>query len=133
PGILTFAVALAMLSRLTPHIVQFYATFFIIGLVANATAQFAYTRTILTWFTSHRGFALALLLTGSGVGSILIPPLTEWMIQHHGWRSGFLLLGGIAILGFPLTALLVRNRPEAAIVRAEHHADKSVTVAGAMR
>jgi predicted MFS family arabinose efflux permease len=133
PGILVFAVGLVTLSRLTPHIVQFYATFFIIGLVANATAQFAYTRTILTWFTSHRGFALALLLTGSGVGSILIPPVTEWMIQHHGWRSAFLLLGGIAILGFPLTALLVRNRPEAAIVRTEHRADTGVTVATALR
>src|SRR5690242_6034388 len=133
PGILVFALGLAMLSRLTPHIVQFYATFFVIGLVANATAQFAYTRTIFTWFTTHRGFALALLLTGSGVGSILIPPLTEWMIQHHGWRSGFLLLGGIAIAGFPITALLVRNRPEAAIVRTEHREDKGVTVAAALR
>lgn len=133
PGILVFAIALATLSRLTSHIVQFYATFFVIGLVANATAQFAYTRTILTWFTTRRGMALALLLTGSGIGSILIPPLTEWMIQRHGWRSGFLLLGGIAILGFPLTAFLVRNRPEAAIVRAEHHADKGMTVREAMR
>jgi len=133
PGIVVFAIGLASLSRLTPHIVQFYFTFFVIGLVANATAQFAYARTVLTWFTTHRGFALALLLTGSGIGSILIPPLTEWMIEHHGWRSGFLLLGGIAILGLPLTAMFVRNRPEAAIVRAEHHADKSVTVAGAMR
>jgi predicted MFS family arabinose efflux permease len=133
PGILIFAAGLVALSRLTPHIVQFYATFFVIGLVANATAQFAYTRTILTWFTTHRGMALALLLTGSGIGSILIPPLTEWMIQHHGWRSGFLLLGGIATLGFPLTALLVRNRPEAAIVRSEHHADTGMTVAAALR
>ena len=133
PSILFFAIALASLSRLTSHIVQFYLTFFVMGLVANGTAQFAYTRTILTWFTRHRGFALALLLTGSGVGSMLIPPLTQWMIAHHGWRSGFLILGGIALLGLPLTAMLVRNRPEVAIVRAEHHTDKGVTVAAAMR
>ena len=133
PGILVFAVALATLSRLSSHIIQFYATFFVLGLVANATAQFAYTRTILTWFTTHRGMALALLLTGSGIGSIMIPPLTEWMIQHHGWRSGFLLLGGIAILGFPLTAMLVRNRPEAVIIRPEHTGDTGVTVPAALR
>lgn len=133
PGILIFAVALATLGRLTPHIVQFYVTFFVIGLVANATAQFAYTRTVLTWFTSRRGFALALLLSGSGIGSILIPPLTEWMIQRHGWRSAFLLLGSIAILGFPLTAMLVRNRPEAAIVRSEQRVDTGMTVAAALR
>jgi predicted MFS family arabinose efflux permease len=133
PGILVFAFGLATLSRLTPHIVQFYVTFFVIGLVANATAQFAYTRTVLTWFTTHRGFALALLLSGSGVGSMLIPPLTQWMIEHHGWRSAFLLLGGIALLGFPLTAMLVRNRSEASIVRSDHRADTGMTVAAALR
>jgi predicted MFS family arabinose efflux permease len=133
PGILVFAIGLATLSRLTANIIQFYATFFVIGLVANATAQFAYTRTVLTWFTRRRGFALALLLTGSGFGSIVIPPLTEWMIQHHGWRSAFLLLSAIAMLGFPLTAWLVRNRPEAAIVRSEHRAITGMTVATALR
>jgi predicted MFS family arabinose efflux permease len=55
------------------------------------------------------------------------------MIQHHGWRSGFLLLGGIALLGLPLTAMLVRNRPEAVIVRSEHHGDAGMTVPAALR
>lgn len=111
PAILIFALALASLSRLGGSIGQFYLTFFVLGLVANGTAQFAYTRTILTWFQKRRGIALALILTGSGVGSILIPPMTQWTIGHHGWRSAYLLLGSIALLGLPLTALLVRNRP----------------------
>ncbi len=111
PSILVFAVALASLSRLGPHINQFYVTFFVLGLVANGTAQFAYTRTILTWFRRRRGLAIAMILTGSGVGSIFIPPATQWMIANHGWRSGYLFLGAIALLGLPLTALLVRNRP----------------------
>jgi len=132
PAILGFALALASLSTLSPHIGRFYLTFFVLGLMANGTAQFAYTRTVLTWFSRRRGFALALLLTGSGVGSILIPPLTEWMIQHHGWRDAWLMLGGIALLGFPLTALLVRNRPEAVLVRADGRA-AGVTVAAALR
>ncbi len=119
PSIFVFALALASLSRLHGGIGQFYLTFFILGLVANGTAQFAYTRTILTWFQKHRGLALALILTGSGVGSILIPPLTQWTIAHHGWRSAYVLLGGIALLGLPLTALLVRNRPTSAIRRDE--------------
>ncbi len=132
PGILVFAVGLATLNRLTPHIVQFYITLFVIGLVANATAQFAYTRTILTWFTTHRGFALALLLTGSGVGSIVIPPLTQWMIQSHGWRTAYLMLGGIALLGLPLTALLLRNRPQAPTVHVDF-AVQGMSVATALR
>jgi hypothetical protein len=54
------------------------------------------------------------------------------MIQHHGWRSAFTLLGGIAILGFPFTAVLVRNRPEDTIVRSGRRMDTGVTVAAAL-
>ncbi len=132
PAILIFALALASLSRLGPNIAQFYFTYFVLGLVANGTAQFAYTRTILTWFRKHRGFVLALILTGSGIGSIVIPPLTQWTIEHQGWRNAYLLLGGIALLGFPLTALLIRNRPAVA-TNVDRVSDSGSTVSEAMR
>jgi predicted MFS family arabinose efflux permease len=132
PSILIFALALASLSRLGPNIKQFYLTFFVLGLVANGTAQFAYARTVLSWFYKRRGLALALVLTGSGVGSIFVPPLTQWTIEHHGWRSAYLMLGIIALLGLPLTAMLVRNRPDAVVV-ADHSAGSSTTVAAALR
>jgi len=131
PSIVIFALALASLSMLGPSIRRFYLTYFILGLVANGTAQFAYTRTILTWFTRRRGIALALLLTGSGVGSILIPPVTQWVIDHHGWRDAYLTLGCIALLGLPLTALLVRNRP--APQRIDNSAVTGATVGSALR
>jgi predicted MFS family arabinose efflux permease len=132
PCILIFAAALASLSLLGPDIRRFYLTYFLLGLVANGTAQFAYTRTMLTWFKRHRGIALALILTGSGVGSILIPPATQWMITHHGWRNAYLMLGCIALLGLPLTALLMRNRPATTL-----HEDNAIlsgtTVSAALR
>ncbi len=132
PAIVIFALALASLSRLGANIGQFYLTFFVLGLVANGTAQFAYARTVLSWFYKHRGLALALVLTGSGVGSILIPPLTQWTIEHHGWRNAYLMLGGIALLGLPLTALLVRNRPDA-IPKEDRTVVSGTTVAAALR
>ena len=131
PSILVFALALASLSMLGSNIHRFYLTYFVLGLVANGTAQFAYTRTILTWFRKHRGFALALILTGSGTGSILIPPVTQWVIDHHGWRDAYVMLGGIALLGLPLTALLVRNRPVPA-ERLDESLASGVTVGTAM-
>jgi predicted MFS family arabinose efflux permease len=131
PSIVIFALALASLSRLGPSIQRFYLTYFILGLVANGTAQFAYTRTMLTWFRSRRGLALALILTGSGVGSILIPPLTQWVIDHHGWRDAYLMLGCLALLGLPLTALLVRNNSTPP--REDDSLMSGVTVGAALR
>ena len=132
PAIVIFACALASLSGLGNNIARYYLTYFVLGLVANGTAQFAYTRTVLTWFDRRRGFALALILTGSGVGALVIPPLTEWMIETHGWRSAYQMLGGIALLGLPLTAWLVRNRPQPAVHdRAQPIAD-GATIAQAL-
>src|ERR1700749_177 len=45
PAIILFAMGLASLSTLDGHLWQLYLTFFAIGLAANGTAQFAYTRT----------------------------------------------------------------------------------------
>lgn len=111
PSILVFASAYASLTLLTPNIRRFYLTYFVLGVVGNGTAQLAYTRAVLTWFQKRRGLALALVLTGSGTGSIVIPLVTQVVIQHFDWRRGYLALGCIALLGLPLTGLLVRNRP----------------------
>jgi MFS family permease len=66
---------------------------------------------VLTWFRKRRGLALAIVLSGSGTGSILLPIIAQHVISTRGWRSAYLALGAIALLGFPLTALFVRNRP----------------------
>jgi len=111
PSIIVFACGMASLSLLRGHIAQFYGTYLLLGIVGNGTAQLAYSRAVLTWFEQRRGLALAIVLTGSGTGSILLPILAQHMITHHGWRASYLVLGAVALIGFPLTALLVRNRP----------------------
>lgn len=114
PSIIIFSLAYLSLSLLTSHITQFYLTYFVLGVVGNGTAQLAYTRAVLTWFQRHRGLALAIVLTGSGTGSIVVPLVTQAVIHAYGWRSAYVTLGCIALLGFPLAALLVRNRPVSA-------------------
>ncbi|QMV20382.1 MFS transporter [Granulicella sp. 5B5] len=113
PSIVVFACAMASLSLLGGHIAQFYGTYMVLGIVGNGTAQLAYSRAVLTWFERRRGLALAIVLTGSGTGSIVLPMLAQHMISQHGWRAAYVALGAVALLGLPLTALLVRNRPDA--------------------
>lgn len=111
PSILIFAGAMASLSLLRGHIAQYYLSYLLLGIVGNGTAQLAYSRCVLTWFRKRRGLALAIVLSGSGTGSIILPIVAQHVIAVHGWRSAYLVLGGIALLGIPLTATFVRNRP----------------------
>jgi len=110
PSIVVFACGIASLALLRGHIAQFYATYLLLGIVGNGTAQLAYSRAVLTWFEQRRGLAIAVMLTGSATGSIFLPIIAQHVMTAHGWRASYVVLGGLALLGFPLTAILVRNR-----------------------
>ena len=114
PCIAVFSVAYASLALLTAHLVHFYLTFFVIGLVGNGTAYIGYSRAISTWFNCRRGFALSIMLAGSALGAMVLPVVTQAIITHLGWRAAYVSLGLLAFaVGFPLTAAFVRERPAA--------------------
>lgn len=112
PCMLVFSGSFASLSILTPSLLHFYAIFVVLGIVGNGTTQMGYSRAVSSWFMTQRGKALALVMAGSGAGSILFPGLAQSIIDAHGWRSAYLVLGLIILaMGVPLTALFVRERP----------------------
>jgi len=114
PCIVVFSAGYASLALLTPHLIHFYLTFFLIGLVGNGTAYIGYSRAISTWFNRRRGVALSIMLAGSALGAMLLPVLAQAAITQLGWRAAYLILGLLAFaVGFPLTAAFVRERPVA--------------------
>jgi MFS family permease len=114
PCIVVFSTAYASLALLTPHLLHFYLAFFIIGLVGNGTAYLGYSRAISTWFDRRRGFALSIMLAGGACGAMVLPVIAQAVITHYGWRTAFVVLGALAlVLGFPLAAWFVRERPVA--------------------
>src|SRR5262245_14222321 len=68
-----FGLAFGSLAFLTPSLAHLYAIFFVLGIVGNGTTQMGYSRAVASWFSGRRGFALALVVAGVGVGSILFP------------------------------------------------------------
>jgi predicted MFS family arabinose efflux permease len=120
PCFVLFAGGLASLSRLSGHLWELYAAFFVIGLAGNGTTQMGYGGAVASWFTSRRGLALACVLTGVGVGSVVHPMLAEWCITNIGWRQAYLTLAGLAaLLGIPPTWAWVRRRETTLRRRAE--------------
>lgn len=106
-----YGCAYASQAFLGPDLWQFYATCIVLGAVGNATTQMGYARAIASWFSARRGMALALVMAGTGAGSIVLPVLAQTFISAGGWRTAYLLLGFLALLlGIPLTWRFVRER-----------------------
>lgn len=114
PALIVFGSAFASLAWLTPHLWHLYAIFFVLGLVANGTAQMAYSRAVSTWFDRRRGAALAMIMSGGAVGAMVLPPVASALIRQVGWRSACLFLGAmVLVIGLPAVLGFVRERPAA--------------------
>jgi MFS family permease len=64
------------------------------------------------WFVRKKGLAAGLVLSGMGVGTMVMAPFIQFIIDTVGWRSAFLVTGGI-VLGavVPMTAVFQRRSP----------------------
>lgn len=90
---------------------QFYLTF---GLMVGMgmSAFYVPLSTVATkWFTVRRGLAVAIISGGNGFGTLLVAPLSRWLISAFDWRIALLALGDLVWLVVIPAGLLIRNHP----------------------
>ena len=83
---------------------------------ANVIVQpMVWTSAITGFFSAGRGLALAFVLCGSSICSIVTPPLTYWLIESFGWRLAWVGVGlswGLVVL--PLVLLFFTSTQDKA-------------------
>jgi MFS family permease len=64
------------------------------------------------WFRRRRGLAAGLVLSGASIGTLVLIPGTQYLVNRYGWRSTYTMLG-LLVIGclVPLNALWQRHRP----------------------
>ena len=82
------------------------------GRAAIATPVQAFIQRNLT---RHRGLATGLAGSGTGLGILILAPLTGYFISNHGWRNSYLYLGVIFfVLAIPAAMSLIPQRQSSA-------------------
>ncbi len=65
------------------------------------------------WFHTHRGLALGVAMSFSGIGGAALGPVFTLLIQTVGWREAYFIAAGImALLVLPWTLVVFKLRPE---------------------
>tara|TARA_R110002096_G_scaffold309403_4_gene503977 strand:+ start:3165 stop:4280 length:1116 start_codon:yes stop_codon:yes gene_type:complete len=112
PSILLFGLLLAAIPLFISEIWHIYIIYLMMGSLACGSTAIPYLRIVGSWFNKNRGLAFGIAMSGGGLGFAYMPPLLQYMIDNHGWRSGFYVLAAIIIfIAFPLIAIVVRNTP----------------------
>jgi MFS family permease len=111
-GVVLMAAGL-LLAPLTSEPWHLYATLGV--LVGGGSVCLGYSGQSLflpNWFVRRRGLATGVAFAGVGVGSIVLLPAIQLVIEGSGWRTASWTMGLLALVVLAPINLLLRKRPE---------------------
>lgn len=98
-----------LMSRMTA-LWQLYLLYSLLVGIGISGTDVVLLSTIARWFVRLRGRMSGVLKVGTGVGMLVMPLFTNWLITTFGWRTAFFVAGIVVLVLFiGLSQLLVRD------------------------
>ncbi len=90
---------------------HYYLCVGLLGGLGSAALGMVIASSLLSrWFTTRIGSIMSLPYAAVGAGMLLLPPLTQLLLDRYGWRSTHHLLGAGVLLFIPLIMVLPLGR-----------------------
>lgn len=99
-----------ILLSISDSILIFYLSRFLMGASLGFIGVAPCIVLVTRWFSTRRGLALGILLTGTSLGGAVVPLLGQPLIAQYGWRTALMMLSLLvwAVL-LPLIVFVVRD------------------------
>lgn len=97
-SLVALASAYLLMTFNTGSIWQLYGGYALLAFAGLGTMQVTWTQLVNLWFDLNRGLALAIILSGTGLAALVLPPVLSWAIGLWGWRAGYWVLGLLPLL-----------------------------------
>jgi len=111
--------AFIALGLLTQTLNDFYLLYAALALLASGTLPITFSKLIAGRFGAHRGLALGIVQSGSGICAVFAPAYITWFMERGGWRSAYVAVGLLPLLvAFPLGLWLLPKADRRAPVAA---------------
>ncbi len=83
------------------------------GIGINAISSITRSRAVVSWFDHWRGRAFGIAIIGGSLAGVLLPPLTNTLVEETGWRDSYTFFGTLmAVTLLPIVWFFMRDRPE---------------------
>ncbi len=67
--------------------------------------------TVVRWFVKRRGMMAGITASGVGMGTLIMPPIANWLISAYGWRISYIVVGSAALILITLAAQFLKRDP----------------------
>ncbi len=108
------------LMSLTSQIWHIYLIYGVVIAIGMSGGYVPLVSTVTRWFLGRqkRGLMVGIAVAGIGMGTMVFPPLTTWLITNHGWQTSYIVIGIIAFVIIMSSAQFLRRAPEHVIQNA---------------
>ena len=114
-GLVGHSLGYVLLSFNTGSLPLWYASWALLAVMGAGSLPIVWTGVLNNWFSKHRGKAIGITMAGTGLGAFLLPPLVEFLISNHGWRTAYRGIGiGAMLISLPVVFALFKEKSDAA-------------------
>jgi MFS family permease len=64
------------------------------------------------WFSMNRGRMNAIVMSGMGLGTMIVPPVTSRLISAWQWRKSYVLMATVTLVVMVVASQFLKNFPE---------------------
>lgn len=93
PGTILTSAAIASFSFANGSATQWVALWLFYAFVALGVKATVWSAAVTSTFTGSRGLALGVTLSGNAIAQMLVPVLSQHLIENYGWRSAYQWIG----------------------------------------
>ena len=90
---------------------QLYLFYGLIVAIGFSAIDVVTLSTIARWFTRRRGTMTGIIKVGAGVGILLMPLVTNWLISSYGWRTSYIIIGGVVLVFVVVASQFLKRDP----------------------
>ncbi len=108
-GLLGLGLLLSSRVQSLPQLIITYGI--IVGLGITILGLGPQASVISRWFVRRRGMAIGLAFAGTGVGAMVLIPVTAVLVSAIGWRGAYMALAILALAMIPAIVYFLRLSP----------------------
>lgn len=98
-----------LLSRASASLLTYYVPMTLMAVIGAGCSTPSFSRIVASRFRKHRGAALGIAMSGTGVVTIVMPIFLGPFIIANGWRAGYLVLAAFELVAAAAFLWLLRE------------------------